>query len=758
LPKRRKAPALVPTKEDILAFIRESPRPVGAREIARGFHIKGSEARVELKRLLRELEEEGALDRHKGQRLSARGGLPAVGVIEVTHLDEDGELLARPVVWHAAEPPPPIFVAPERHGIPAIEIGTRLLARLARGADGAYEARPIRVIAGRPHEIVGIFTAGPGGGSLRSTDRRHKSDFFVPAPDALNARSGELVRAEVAAPRQRGQVRAKVVERLGHAEDPGAISLIAIHSHDIPVNFLESTLAEAAAAKPCPLGTRSDLRGVPLVTIDGPDARDFDDAVFAAPDADSGNRGGWRLTVAIADVAHYVRPASRLDQAAYQRGNSVYFPDRVVPMLPEALSNGLCSLKPDEDRACLAVHITIDRDGNKRAHRFERALMRSAARLTYEQVENARGGATEKIPEALAREVVAPLYGAFGALLAARKRRGTLELDLPEPKVEFAAPGKIARIVPAPRFDSHRLIEEFMIAANVAAAESLEAAGQPVMYRIHDRPDPEKVESLREFLEGIGYRLPKGQVIRPQSFTGILEQARERQDLHLVSELVLRSQAQAQYAPDNIGHFGLALRRYCHFTSPIRRYADLLVHRALIRGLGFGPDGLRAEDAGRFPEMGEHISATERRAVAAERDAMDRYTVAFMESKVGVIFPGRITGVTRFGLFVRIEETGADGLIPMRSLADDFYIHDEAHHCLVGRRSGRRFTLGDAVAVRLVEAEVVTGGLLFEFPEFAEEAGPEGAGPRRAPPPKGRRPGRGRRGQADRTAKKKRRR
>jgi ribonuclease R len=756
LPKPPKVPAPFPTKEEVLTFIRESPRPVGAREIARAFHIRGSETRIAFKRLLKEIHGEGAVDRHKGRKLSGRGGLPAVAVIEVSDIDEDGELLARPVVWHGEEAPPTIYVAPERHGTPAIEIGTRLLARLKRSADGAYEALPIRVIAGRPQEIIGIFTAAPRGGTVRSTDRRHKSDFFIAADDALAARTGDLVRAEVAAPHERGQVRAKIVQRLGHAEDPDAISLIAIHSHDIPVEFPQAALAEAEAAGPCPLGTRSDLRTLPLVTIDGPDARDFDDAVFAEPDPASDNRGGWHMVVAIADVGHYVRAGAALDTAAYDRGNSVYFPDRVVPMLPEALSNGLCSLKPGEERACLAVRMTIDREGNKRSHRFERGLMRSAARLTYEQVEAARYRATDDIPETIAKNVIAPLYGAYDALLAARRRRGTLDLDLPEPKVEFSAPGKIARIQPALRFDSHRLIEEFMIAANVAAAESLEAAGEPAMYRIHDRPDPEKVEALRDFLDGIGYRLPKGQVIQPKSFTGILDQARQHGHTHLVSELVLRTQAQAQYAPENIGHFGLALRRYCHFTSPIRRYADLLVHRALIRGLRLGPDGLRPDDAARFPEWGEHISTTERRAVAAERDAMDRYTVAFMEDKVGTIFPGRITGVTRFGLFVRIEETGAQGLIPMRSLGDDFYIHDEAHHCLVGRRTGRQFTLGDAAAVRLIEAEAVTGGLLFEIAEFAEEAVETGAP--RPMHPKTRRFGPVRRGRKDRSRTSKRRR
>ncbi len=736
MPQRTKSPPSLPSKEDILAFVRESPRPVGRREIARAFRIKGSQLRIEFKELLRELEDEGLIERHGGARVAAPGRLPPVTVIEVTGTDEDGDLIGRPVVWHGAGAPPRVYVAPERRGAPAIEAGARVLAKLSRGASGDYEARPIRVIAGRPREIIGVFTPAAGGGWLRSTDRRHRRDFFVAAEEAAGVKTGDLVRAEVAGVPRRGEARARITARLGHAEDPGAISLIAVHSHDIPVEFPPEALRQAQEAQPCPLGARTDLREVPLVTIDGPDARDFDDAVWAEPDPAPDNPGGFRLIVAIADVAHYVGAGSALDRAAYTRGNSVYFPDRVVPMLPEALSNDLCSLKPGEARACIAARMRIDKHGNKLGQRFERGLMRSAARLTYDAVEAAYRGNPDPELRPLMETVIAPLYGAYRALLAARKRRGTLDLDLPEPKVVFAPDGSIARITPAPRFESHKLIEEFMIAANVAAAETLEEARQPVMYRIHDRPDPEKLDSLRDFLEGIGYRLAKGHVIRPQVFTGILEQARKRGDIHLVSELVLRTQSQAQYAPDNIGHFGLGLRRYCHFTSPIRRYADLLVHRALISGLRLGRDGLHPDDGKKFPDFGDHISNTERRAVAAERDARDRYTVAYLEDKLGTIFTGRITGVTHFGLFVRLDDNFAEGLVPRRTLADDFYLHDESRHALVGRRWGRTYTLGDPAAVRLTEADAVTGGLVFELVQFAEEEAGARPAPRPVPPPR----------------------
>jgi len=738
LAKRSKAPPALPSKEDVIAFVRNSPRPVGRREITRAFRVKGSELRIQFKSLLRDLEDEGLIERHRGAKVASPGSLPPVGVVEISGTDEDGELIGRPVVWHGEGEPPRIYVAPERHGTPALETGARILARLKRGAGGVYEAKPVRIIAGRPREIIGVFRPAERGGWIRSTDRRHKSNFFVPAESAGGIKAGDLVRAEVAGVPRRGETRARITGRLGHAEDPGAISLIAIHSHDIPVDFTPEALAQADASEPCPLGARTDLRDLPLVTIDGPDARDFDDAVWAEPDTDPANRQGFRLVVAIADVAHYVGAGSALDRAAYERGNSVYFPDRVVPMLPEALSNGLCSLRPDEERACLAARIRIDAHGNKLDHQFVRGLMRSKARLTYEDVETAYRGNPAPALAPLRDSVIAPLYGAFRALLAARHRRGSLDLDLPEPKVVFAEGGRIARISAAPRYDSHKLIEEFMIAANVAAAETLEDKRQPAMYRIHDRPDPEKLNALRDFLDGIGYRLPKGQVIRPQSFNGILEQARGRGDIHLVSELVLRTQAQAQYSPDNIGHFGLGLRRYCHFTSPIRRYADLLVHRALISGLSFGRDGLRPDEGEKFTALGEHISNTERRAVAAERDAHDRYTVAYLEDKVGVIFSGRITGVTRFGLFVKLDDTYADGLVPRRSLRDDDYLHDESQHALVGRRWGGVHRLGNAVAVRLVEADAVTGGLLFDLVEFAGEE-TQGRGTGRPPRPPERR-------------------
>ncbi|MBM3565076.1 MAG: VacB/RNase II family 3'-5' exoribonuclease, partial [Alphaproteobacteria bacterium] len=434
---------------------------------------------------------------------------------------------------------------------------------------------------------------------------------------------------------------------------------------------------------------------------------------------DPKNPGGWQIMVAIADVAWYVRPGRPLDTAAYERGNSVYFPDRVVPMLPEELSNGWCSLKPGEDRPCLAVRIWIDAGGSFLRHRFTRGLMRSAARLTYEQVQRAHDGQTDDASGPILESVIRPLYGAYRALAQAREVRGVLELDVPERRVIVDENGQIARVEIRARHDSHRLIEDFMIAANVAAAETLERLRQPSMYRVHDEPTWEKLETLRDFLDTIGLKLVRGQVMRPEHFNIILEKARQTPHVHIVNEVVLRSQAQAEYAPENIGHFGLALVRYCHFTSPIRRYSDLLVHRALIRGMKLGEGAL--EDAHRdFKQMGQHLSLTERRAAEAERDAVDRLTAAYLAERIGRTFTGKVRGVTRAGLFIALDETGADGLLPMSMLGGDRFVHDERRHRLKGTRTGREFRLGERLRVVLVEADPVTGGTIFALAEQSE--------------------------------------
>ena len=727
-----------PTREEVLAFIRESKGPVGKREIARAFLIRGAE-RPALKELLKELRRSGDLQAGAKRRYLPAGELPPVMVLEITGIDPDGEVLAKPAVWRQEAAPPRIYVSPDlRKG--AAGPGDRVLARLRRVAEGVYEASTMRVLAGVPKRIIGVYQRdahddhsgrGGRGGRLRPTDRRAKGEFSLDPEDAAGARPGELVLVEPKPSDRRLGARAvRVVERLGRIDETRALSLISIHEHDLPTVFPPAAMSEAAAG-PAPAKGREDLRELPLVTIDGEDARDFDDAVWAEPDGDADNPGGWHLLVAIADVAHYVRPESALDKAAYERGNSAYFPDRVVPMLPEALSNGWCSLKPAEERSCLAVHLWVDSEGRMLRHRFLRGMMRSAARLTYGQTQAAFDGRPDEVAAPLLDGVIRPLFGAYQALARARSARGTLDLDLPERQVILGPDGQVAAIRPRERHDSHRLIEEFMIAANVAAAATLEEAHQPCMYRIHDAPDPQKLEALRQVLDGLGLRLARGQVIKPGLFRRILDQVRGRSHAAMVNELVLRSQSQAAYAPENLGHFGLALPRYAHFTSPIRRYADLLVHRALISGLGLGPGGLAKGTEATFAEQGRHISMTERRAQAAEREAVDRFTAAFLKARIGAIFTGRINGVTRFGLFVTLDDSGADGLIPISTLPEDYYDHLAAEHSLVGRRWGRRYSLGERVSTRLTEADPITGGMVLELieePSGSRETPAEAAG------------------------------
>ncbi|WP_395459311.1 ribonuclease R [Azospirillum melinis] len=708
-----------PSKDAILAFIRSSTTPVGKREIARAFKLSGSADRETLKDLLRELEADGTVERGRNKRMAPPQSLPAVAVLLVTGVDADGELAARPLTWTGEGNPPRIFLLPEKKSRgeeKPLAVGDTLLAKLARINDRLYEARVIRRIDGeREGRILGVYRPSADGGRILPTDRRHKTEFLVLPPNRGDAEPGDLVFADILPSGRAGQPQARVVERLGSTDEPRAFSLIAIHAHGIPTVFPHAALREAELAAVPALMQREDLRDIPLVTIDGADARDFDDAVWAEADGDPENPDGWHLIVAIADVSYYVRPGSALDRTAYERGNSVYFPDRVVPMLPEALSNGLCSLRPGEDRACLAFHLWINRNGVLIRHRLVRGLMRSAARLTYEQAQDCHDGRPDEVTGPLADSVIAPLFGAYARLAAARAKRGTLELDLPERRVHIDERGRVAEIARRERHDSHRLIEEFMIAANVAAAEVLERRTMPGLYRIHDRPSMEKMEALRGFLAGIGHPLTKSADLTPDHFTRILRKVEGTSHATLVSEVVLRAQAQAAYSPDNIGHFGLALHRYAHFTSPIRRYADLIVHRALIRTLGLGVGGLDDETLGRLAEIGDHLSGTERRAATAERDAVDRYTAAFLADRIGDRFSGRISGVSRFGLFVRLDESGADGLVPASSLPDDRYDHDEAAHALVGQRTGRTYRLGSPVKVVLVEADPVSGSTLFRL-------------------------------------------
>ena len=705
-----KAGAL-PSYRALVEFLRASPEPVNAREIARAFRLGPAELPA-LRGLLRAVERSGELVRGGDRKLAAGTALPEIVPVERHGSDADGWALVR-LVAGADDAARPSF---RLVGEAADELrpGERALARLIRRESGEIEAEIVRRLETGMDRIVGVFRRQRDGGVVIGSDRRDKSEYQVSAEDAAGIPDNELVVAEQLPSRRLGK-RVRIVERLGPADAPEAISRIAVAAFDIPTEFPAPALAEAKAARPLDdLAGRSDLRGLDLITIDDTDARDFDDAVWAEPDPDPANPGGWHIVVAIADVAHYVRPESALDREAERRGNSVYFPDRVVPMLPEALSNDLCSLRPAEDRPCVAARLWIDASGRKRRHCLERAIMHSAARLTYAEVQAARDGRAGA-GVALAPERLDALYAAYAALAAAREARGALMLDRTEYRVVLDPDRRPVAIVPRPRFDSHRLIEEFMILANVAAAEELEARHLACLYRVHDQPDPEKLAALRDFLDELripGLALAKGQAIRPALFNRVLARAAETPEKDVVNDLVLRTQAQAAYSPHNIGHFGLGLPRYAHFTSPIRRYADLLVHRALVAGAA------PAREAGAaLGETARHISATERRAADAERAALDRYRSTLLVGAVGTVFAARVTGVARFGLFVTLADSGADGLVPISSLPSDYYDHDARRHRLVGRRWGRVFSLGDAVSAMLVEADPIGGRLVFRLAE-----------------------------------------
>jgi ribonuclease R len=711
----------VPTRDELLAFIRDSETPVGKREIARAYGLKGDQ-RIELKELLRDLRDAGEIAPDRAKTFRHPESLSDMVVLEIVSVDGDGHLLAVPRRHDDDKdgPPPRIEVtAPASRNVPAPAVGDRVLASMKRRGKNTYEAKVVRRLVSGPKKILGLYEEPPGRnglGLVTPTDRKLRREFDVRPSDRNGALPGDIVWIEETG----GALarRARILERIGPMSDPRTVSLISIAANDIPVDFPEAAIEEADRAKAAPMGHRLDLRDVPLVTIDGEDARDFDDAVFAEPDP--GHAGGWRILVAIADVAWYVRHDRPLDRAAYRRGTSVYFPDRVVPMLPEQLSNHWCSLVPHEDRPVLVAEMWIDAEGHLKRHKFHRAMMRSAARLTYNRVQRAMNGTPDAEIEPLMDEVVRPLYGAYRVLLAAREARGALDLDLPERQVTLGKDGHIATIGVRERLDSHKLIEEFMVLANVAAAQALEQRQAPCLYRVHDQPDLAKLEALREFLGTLGIKVPTGQRLRPADLNRVLHEVADKPVSQLVSQTVLRSQSQAVYSPDNLGHFGLALARYAHFTSPIRRFPDLIVHRALIAAYGLGDGGLSSEDRGRFTEFGEHLSMCERRAVAAERGAMDRYVAAFMAGHVGAVFPGRVNGVTRFGLFATLEGTGADGLIPVRSLGQEFFRHDEGRQVLIGERTGETFGLGDRLQIKLIEADTATGGLLFEIVDVIE--------------------------------------
>ena len=726
-------PASFPSRDDIVRFIedeREAGRPAGKREISRAFLLPEG-GRIWLKQLLRELDAECDVPK---KRRDHSGDVPPVMLIDITGRDKDGELIATPAEWDDKRPALHIIVTTPRRSLPGTPIpgvGERVLAKLHARGENIYEARALKIIAKSKPSVIGVYRAHPqGGGRVLSVDKKSRDkELLIQKGDENGAQDGDLV--TVALHRSGsghagfgradfGLARGRIKERLGSLNSEKAISLIAIHAHGIPQEFSAAAIAESESVKPVTATSleswREDWRALPLVTIDPADAKDHDDAVHAAPDDDPNNPGGFILTVAIADVSAYVRPGSTLDSEALVRGNSVYFPDRVVPMLPERISNDLCSLRAEQERPAIAVRITLAADGRKLRHGFHRILMRSVAKLAYPQAQAAIDGHADDVTTPLLDTVLRPLWAAYDVLKKARTDRQPLELDLPERKLVLDAEGRVLRVMIPERLDAHRLIEECMILANVCAAESLDRALSGLIYRVHDEPSIEKMRGLSEVLASIGQKLAKAGALQPALFNRILGSVKGTEHEIFINEVVLRSQAQALYSPENLGHFGLNLRKYAHFTSPIRRYADLIVHRALISHLKLGSGGLPPDmTRNELMKIGETISLSERRAMAAERETVDRLVAHHLADQIGATFEGRVAGVTKSGLFVKLNDTGADGFVPAATIGADYYAYDEATHSLTGSRTGESFRLGDVVSVKLVEAAPVAGALRFEI-------------------------------------------
>ena len=711
----------LPTREQILAFIATSPAPAGKREIAKAFGLSAQD-KIALKALLKDMGDEGLIDAAPGRAFHRMGGVPKVTVLRVADVDDGGNVWAVPERWDAETPPPRLRLR-ERKGS-ALGVGDRVLARTEEAGQG-WIAHPMKTLPKGDDLVLGVLRQEGGALWLQGVEKKERREFAV--SDAGGGQPGDLVLAERAGRPPRITVR--VTQVLGDPFAPRSFSLIAIHKLGIPDVFSGETLDEAVRVAAQPLGGgREDLRHLPIVAIDPADARDHDDAVWAAPDDDPANAGGWKAIVAIADVSFYVRPGSSLDREARRRGNSVYFPDRVVPMLPESLSAEMCSLKEGVDRAALVCHLQVAKGGALIAWRFGRALVRIAANIAYEDAQAAIDGTLE---HPLTEAALKPLWACWHALNTARTARAPLDLDLPERRVVLDEQGRILSVLPRERLDSMRLIEDYMIAANVAAAKALEAKKAPVMYRVHEPPSREKLVALKDYLKTFGVEFALGQVVQPRTFNHILARVEDSDARPQIMEQVLRTQTQAYYAPANLGHFGLALGSYGHFTSPIRRYADLLVHRSLVAAYALGEGGLSAGEAAGMDRIGESISMLERRAMEAERDTIDRYVAAFLSERVGEVLETRITGVTNFGFFATVEGIGGDGLMPVRDLGGEYFRFDEAARTLTGEHSGTVFSSGQKLPLRLAEANPVSGALRFELVERVGHRDPEARAPAR---------------------------
>jgi ribonuclease R len=747
----------LPSRKQILDFIATSDQPAGKREIARAFGLHGND-KIALKTLLKDMADEGLIDSSPGRAFHKSGGVPKVTVLRVTQVDDSGTAWAVPEQWHAETAAPKIRIV-ERGRKGALGIGDRILARTEQQGE-RFIAHPMKKLARAAELVLGVVKREGERFWLSPVDKRERRELFI--SDVKDAEPGDLVLCEVSGRPPRASARVDAV--LGDPFAPRSFSLIAIHKHGLRHEFAQEAIDEAHRVSKQPLGEREDLMHLPIVAIDPEDARDHDDAIWAEADGE----GGWNAIVAIADVSFYVRPGSELDREARARGNSVYFPDRVVPMLPEELSADICSLKAGEVRAAMACHLRISKEGELKSWRFSRAKICVSANIAYEDAQAAIDAAEEEIvevaspvcfmppvegrvPTELVDKALKPLWACWRALFAARAKRDPLELDLPERRVMLDEKGRITSIAPRDRLDAHRLVEDFMIAANVAAARALEAKKAPVMYRVHEPPSREKLVALKDYLKTFGIEFALGQVIKPGTFNRIVERMGDADGREEIMEQLLRTQMQARYAPERLGHFGLALATYAHFTSPIRRYADLLVHRALVSAYKLGEGGLPPGEEERFEQIGEQTSMLERRAMEAERETVDRYVAAYLSDQVGQLVECRITGVQPFGFFATVGDLGGDGLVLAKDLGREYFRYDEGAKQLVGDETGETYRIGQRLTLRLAEANPVSGSLRFELPEgsYGTPSPPrrdrQRAGGKRGRPPNIRHQGRGRR-------------
>jgi ribonuclease R len=702
--ERARYPNPLPSREWILHVLEQEGVPVAPEHLVQQLDIHADEEESFARRL-------NAMEREGQIMFNRRGAICIVDKLGLT----PGRVQGHPDGYG--------FVVPDAGGLDLylgpwemskVLHGDRVMARQSgTGRRGRIEGVVVEVLERANRQVVGRLVAEHGICFVVAEDKRISQDVLVPSEALGGAKPGQVVVAEIIQqPDRHIKPLGRVVEVLGNYADPGMEIEIALRKHDLPHEF--SPAAQALAAKlpktvrKADLAGREDLRGLPLVTIDGETAKDFDDAVFCRPEGKD-----FRLWVAIADVSHYVRDGDALDEEARARGNSVYFPRRVIPMLPEELSNGLCSLNPAVDRLCMTCELVVDGRGEVKNFRFYPAVMHSQARLTYTQVAAALAGDEDAVPAGLLPHLH-DLHRIFQTLLKARGRRGAIDFETLETRMEFDDQGKIVAIHPVARNDAHRLIEECMLAANVCASDLLQAHEHPAVYRIHEGPKPEKLADLREFLREFGLQLDGGDEPRAKDYAKLLEGIRGRPDFQLLQTVLLRSLQQAVYSPDNVGHFGLAYEAYTHFTSPIRRYPDLLVHRAIkavLAGQTYAP--------GSWEELGLHCSQTERRADEATRDVEAWLKCYYMRGRLGEAFSASISGVAAFGIFVALDEVYVEGMVHVSELGNDYYQFDAARHQLLGERTGQRFRLGDRVRVKLARADLETTRLDFVLAEPA---------------------------------------